>query len=277
MKNVYLSMLLILLIASCSKDKIVSNGEEKQVARIANVDEFAVFGVVHNMGLDFMANKNSNLHLLSQTERYSLSRTFTYDNWMQSSLFTANEMIDTINYINELYVNSNNVAHELVVNGILAPEVESYFNRINIVFEDVLSLSQQGIILSPSEVNLRIEVIESDILLNNIQYDTSTTEGDWFACMMATTSVAKASYLYWYNAATNTNSSWNFIVSGYGEKLPIPKWLKKVVDVVKTDVSVGVIAYDIHRDAGQSGVGSLGRSIGDGFSGSATVAKPSSK
>jgi len=280
MKIYILSIIVIIVLASCNKDKVQKDSSLESanlIVRIATLDEFEVFGNVHNMGLDFMADESDDLSVLSQEQRFTLSRSFSYSNWMDDDLFTSVEMIDTIIYISCLYENSNSVANDLVLDGILSSEVEDYFHRINLVFDDVLNQSKNGVILTPIVVDSLIGLIEDDILVNNLQYDASTTDGDWYACMLATTSVAKASYSYWYSSAINTNSPWNFMVNGYGEKLPIPKWLKKAVDVVRTDFAVGVIAYDLHRGAGQSGVGSLGRSIGDGFSGSATVAKPSSK
>ncbi len=256
MRKIIYFALLTILISSCQKkDQTITNNNDdakaikNEVQSNFSADDFAVFGEVHNQGLDFMA-KNENISTLTHFERYTLSQQFVYEDWISEEPMSFEFLELNLNYLNEIYSDPSTAANRMVDDGKISAEVEDYVNRINMVYSYILSQGKLEIMVSPDEFNDLISEIENDIIAEGIEYDCINLTGDWKAGLMVSCSIAKSSYLYWYEASNDSNHPWNFAVNGNSTKGKVWDKVKEIGGKLKDDVITSCIAYEVMRSDG---------------------------
>ncbi|HXS37726.1 MAG TPA: hypothetical protein VN721_13565 [Flavipsychrobacter sp.] len=208
-----LSLLAFLCLISCNKEKTSYNkttttpNMKKQV--IVNGFNFDQFGISHNNYLDYV-QQDPNFQTATSQQLFNYGATYndTYFGSWASSGETYSYLQGAVTYSTGLVtdiINGQNVSPQLITDSLADSISAPYWDTLASIFHDALDTPDHGF-YTPEEFIQKIQNLENQITSNlTVSIDPATMTGNDGAELLGACSIAKYSYSYWYNIATNPN------------------------------------------------------------------------
>lgn len=205
-------LLLIAVFAICfiSCKKVTNKSDNTKLQKQIVVDgfNFDQFGISHNSYLDYVQQAPNFLSLTAE-ERFNYGLTYNdsyFGSWQKQETWTyLQSALSYDNTIVNLMMNGNDISPTLIQDTLADSTTAPYLDSIAHIFHDAGDSTHHPM-YSVAAFTARIESLESQILANvNIQFDQSSKTGNDGAELLAVCAIAKYSYSYWYNIASNPN------------------------------------------------------------------------
>ncbi len=190
-------VLVFIILFSCKKNENKNSREEQKIA----FEQLANF---HNEGLQYVGQFGpSNL---TQKQRYYLVDEFLGINpdWTNDSIFISQiNQICGNGDISFLFIGQNRSTNNI------DPDLKNILSKIDTLFDEMLYKAENNIETSPTEFNYKVDQLIDFIYENyNVQYDEKTNKANKYGVVVASLFLAKFTYAYWYEAATDPNHPW---------------------------------------------------------------------
>lgn len=212
-KLIGLLTILLISILACerSDDTLPSpehqNSNEQILSNALVNDEFADYGLHHNLYLDYLAtmpnfNTTSRESLLNHSSAYSgpifSGRSVQWEdheenmNFVYTLIEEPESLID--NLLSTEFIDSTEIELATMLHSVLLGSLDETFE------------SYQNVNQFVSSVNTLENYIRSNY---SVVYDSQNKTGNSAARFLAACSIAKSSYSYWLEAATSTSHPWH--------------------------------------------------------------------
>lgn len=188
----------------------VNSNESSSTLRLSERNIFNQFGVAHNFILDEMGAR-VDVGQTSKKERYDLCVEIIMEqnNIIPEQILSYGELNAAVGFGKGL--NTQSGAKKIIKRTYFTEDEEHIIQDFLILMSEIENASSP---LSVEEVNGKITLIENRIL-NTIgaNLDETTSMVDKGGHLMVACAVAKYSYSYWYNVATDVNHPWHSILA----------------------------------------------------------------
>lgn len=216
MKKIVFLGLISSLLFSCVKEETIDPiysqnfNENSSFQRLSDASLFNQFGVLHNFILDEMGAR-VDIAQTSKKERYDLcvEVIMEQNNVIPEQILSYGELNAAVGFGKGL--NTRSGAKKIIKRTYFTEDEEHIIQDFLVLMSEIENANSP---LSVEEVNGKIAVIENRIL-NTIgaNLDETTNIVDKGGHLMVACAVAKHSYSYWYNVATDVNHPWHSILA----------------------------------------------------------------
>jgi hypothetical protein len=239
MINRFLVMLVVLIfVSSCEKDLVNSSDNVKNDKLIANPPcIFEQYGLSHNLKMDYIAS-NPTFNSLTLQEVYAYSYGYSDDFFtsMVSQDYTQYEQrrLLCFNLIEKPQTAGNMLFNE----GLIDPSIIHLVDSLSSILDNAASC-ENGTFKTVQEFTNEIDSFEFFIQSHyNVVYDVDTKTENSYAYLLGACSIARNSYQYWMDAASNQNHPWyirfeQITYNGGCGSAKWPDWVKKALHGVK--------------------------------------------
>ena len=247
-KVLFVAMLLSLAFMwSCQKEGAMTpdasgssakDTEDSFSSKNPSVSEYEIFGIAHNEMMDYVA-ANADLSTYSAYQRYMIGKNFVYSGLENEHESTWSEMESIQTLSDSLLDNYNDAENILVDANAFSEDFVAPAAAIYSLLGSMLESADNSIIVSPDQFSSMIQTIEDNILQNyEVEYDSDTKLGNEGAKLLGACTIARYSYMYWYNVAIDESNPWgNTFTDGNGERLKnIWNAIKHAIKVAAADV-----------------------------------------
>jgi len=242
MKTVFLStvVMAVVILASCAKEagapSSPSPDTSNQSKSISVYDQVAIS---HNLAMDFVGN-HPRFNDLTKKQRYEYIQGYSDEHYRFTNDTDWVAHNDRMRWGIEIANSPDSASIILIREGLIDASVAGLVDSLFVIFHDAGDWDNETY-MSVGDFKSRIAALESHINTNYTPVfdavgDTANAPG----MMLAACAVAKGSYEYWRDAATDSSHLWNNYTDGN-----IPKglfgniWHGIKVGAVDTGVFVG--------------------------------------
>ncbi len=214
--GVLASALVVFSFSSCEKED--GDNTQPQKSRIDNsksnsqnsksADPYAIYGVSHNNAMDYVA-AHSSFDSLDKQQVFNHLKTYSDSNFDFSGGTTYSDLLNAINYTDDLFSDIENAGNKLYLDG----RIDSSMINIAQEFFDVFANAGDTNDISPisvtdftNDINAFENYLDSNY---TVTYDEVTKIGNFPALLLAASSVAKSSYSYWTNVEADSLDPWH--------------------------------------------------------------------
>ncbi len=184
--------------SSCTEDEYSMENNKK----ITYENQYDYIGEMHNKGLDSIAI------YLGDNVRFDLEDLYNY-NIEKSNI--DKDSISCIEYINKIRQKQNITYTYLYEDSTILNDygycISYFMNKYRNYMLQVIGSDKE---VTPNEFSANISKIEQEIMLS--QYFTDTIYSNDVATILSALSIAKYSYMYWYDSYNNSNHPWHEII-----------------------------------------------------------------
>lgn len=200
----------LLSFSGCEKDNSITNSnplKKEIISTDKSGDPFEIYGELHNGLLDYVAEL-PNFNNVTREEIYLYSQTYENPHPSYCMDQSWSDFSNSLEYTINLGDSGINISETLLNDGLITTSDTALVNKLVYIFENAADFENQTI-QSTIEFSNAINNLEDYIYTNyEVVYDESTKEGNFPAQMLAMCSIAKSSYSYWTEAATNPAHPW---------------------------------------------------------------------
>ncbi len=237
MRKIFLGLtvvLSIIVLFSCSKNDEISSNQDQTYEKptMQNPTPIYQYGVSHNLRMDFIANNPNFLNL-------TLEEIFNYGKNYSDEYFTCSSETDYVSHVERrelcfyLIENPSNTGNALYNLELIPVTIIGLVDSLSVILDNAMDY-ETGVYKTSNEFTQEVENFESHIINHyDVVYDDIQKTGNEYAFLLCAASIAKNSYSYWMDAATNSNHLWSKRldqVTYFGgiDEAKAPEWLKKI-------------------------------------------------
>jgi hypothetical protein len=232
----FLLMIPIIVIISCNKDEMLL----KKIIPVfsVSVNDFTELGINHNLKLDYVAN-NCVIDSSTSEERFDIA--VLYDGGsLPYSQYSITDVYNTFDLVEEI-LNSNEPGLLLHNYGYFPESLITLVDSFGEIFTIAFEAHDNNNAKTPSEFNQLLTNFENHVLNDynvELNENNNTLTGNYYALLLGACAIARSSYGYWYNAATNPESDWYPFLDKAANGDPNPLWKRIWIGIKTAGVDV---------------------------------------
>ena len=211
MKTILTSLIVMIMLSvvSCTKESEEPNSSNENPSDIAkSISVYDQVAISHNLAMDYVGN-HQNFDSLTKKQKYEYIQGYsdTHYSFTNDTNWVAHQ--ERMEWGIEIANSPDSASIILLREGLITASQASLVDSLFAIFDDAGNF-QNSTYISVSTFNTKVEALEAHINANySPVFDVVKDEANFAGIMLASCALAKGSFEYWREAATDRNHPWH--------------------------------------------------------------------